>query len=133
MSSPILLPDATLLLCPENALMRELPISSQCETEEANLLKLLYGLQLKKTYISLKTKKKKVEAIVFPEVTYGCESLTLRKERNRIEAFEKLTRRKLLRVPWTDKRTNISILNEIKPGKSLVFQICKQSLTYFRQ
>ncbi|UYV61053.1 PMCA [Cordylochernes scorpioides] len=66
--------------------------------------------------ISFKTKKRIVETLVFLVVTYGCESWALRKEeRKRFEALEMWTWRKLLRVPCTDKRTNVSILNEFIP------------------
>jgi len=82
--------------------------------------------------ISRETKIRLVKALVFPTVTYGCESWTLRKEeRKKIEAFEMWVRRKMLRVPWTAKRTNASILEQIKPELSLEAVICRLKLTYF--
>ena len=67
--------------------------------------------------ISLPTKVCIVKAMVFPVVMYGCESWTIRKaERQRIDAFELWCWRRLLRVPWTARRSNQSILTEINPG-----------------
>ena len=73
-----------------------------------------------------------VKAIVFPVVMYGCESWTIRKaERRRIDAFELWCWRRLLRVPWTAKRSNQSILKEISPGCSLEGLMLKLKFQYF--
>ena len=70
--------------------------------------------------ITLPTKVRLVKAMVFPVVTYGSESWTVKKaERQRIDAFELWCWRRLLRVPWTARRSNQSILKEISPGCSL--------------
>ena len=75
---------------------------------------------LKSRDISLSTKVHLVKAMVFPVVMYGCESWTVKKaESRRIDAFEVWFWRRLLRVPWTARRSNQSILNEISPGISL--------------
>ena len=75
---------------------------------------------LKSKDITLLTKVCLVKAMVFPVVMYECESWTLKKvERRRIDAFELLCWRRLLRVPWTARRTNQSILKEISPEYSL--------------
>ena len=72
---------------------------------------------LKSRDITLPTKVRLVKAMVFPVVMYGCESWTIKKaERRRIDAFELWCWRRLLRVPWTAKRSNQSILKEISPG-----------------
>ena len=72
---------------------------------------------LKSRDITLSTKIRLVKAIVFPVVMYGCESWTVKKaERRRIDAFELWYWRRLLRVPWTERRSNQSILKEISPG-----------------
>ena len=69
---------------------------------------------------NLSTKVHLVKAMVFPVVTYGCESWTIKKaERQRIDAFELWCWRRLLRVPWTARRSNQSILKEISPDCSL--------------
>ena len=73
-----------------------------------------------------------VKAMVFPVVMYGCESWTVKKvERQRIDAFELWCWRRLLRVPWTAKRSNQSILNEISPGCSLEGLVLKLKFQYF--
>ena len=75
---------------------------------------------LKSRDITLPTKVRLVKAMVFPVVMYGCESWTMKKaEHRRIHAFELWCWRKLLRVPWTTTRSNLSILKEISPGCSL--------------
>ena len=75
---------------------------------------------LKSRDITLPAKVRRVKAMVFPVVMYGCESWTVKKaERRRIDAFELWCWRRLLRVPWTAKRSNQSILKEISPGISL--------------
>ena len=73
-----------------------------------------------------------LKAMVFPVVMYGCESWTINKaEHRRIDAFELWCWRRLLRVPWTAKRSNQSILKEISPGCSLIGLILKLKLQYF--
>ena len=73
-----------------------------------------------------------VKAMVFPVVTYICESWTIKKaECQRIDAFELWCWRRLLRVPWTARRSNQSILNEISPGCSLEGMMLKLKLHYF--
>ena len=73
-----------------------------------------------------------VKAMVFPVVMYGCESWTIKKaERRRIDAFELWCWRRLLRVPWTARRSNKSILKEISPGISLEGMMLKLKLQYF--
>ena len=87
---------------------------------------------LKSRDITLPTKVRLVKAMVFPVVMYGCESWSIKKaERRRIDAFEMWCWRRLLRVPWTARRSNQSILKEISPGCSLVGLILKLKLQYF--
>ena len=87
---------------------------------------------LKSRDITLSTKVRLVKAVVFPEVMYGCESWTMRKaEHQRIDAFELWCWRRLLRVPWTARRPNQSILKEISPGLSLEGLMLKLKLQYF--
>ena len=75
---------------------------------------------LKSRDITLPTKARLVKAMVFPVVMYGCESWTLKKgERQIIEAFELWCWRRLLRVPWTARKSNLSVLKEINPEYSL--------------
>ena len=82
--------------------------------------------------ITLPTKVRLVKAMVFPVVVYGCESWTVKKsERRRIDAFELWCWRRLLRVPWTARRSNQSVLKEISPGTSLEGMILKRKLQYF--
>ena len=82
--------------------------------------------------ITLPTKVCLVKAMVFPVVMYGCESWTVKKaECQRIDAFELWCWRRLLRVPWTPRRSNQSILNEISPGCSLEGLMLKLKLRYF--
>ena len=82
--------------------------------------------------ITLPTKVHLAKAMVFPVVVYGCESWTVKKpERRRIEAFEAWGWRKLLRVPWTARSSNQSILREISPGISLEGMMLKLKLQYF--
>ena len=82
--------------------------------------------------ITLLTKVHRVKAMVFPVVMYGCESWTVKKaERRRIDTFELWCWRRLLRVPWTARRSNQSILKEISPGISLEGIILKLKLQYF--
>ena len=87
---------------------------------------------LKSRDITLPTKIHLVKAMVFPVVMYGCESWTIKKaELRRIDAFELWCWRRLLRVPWTARRSNQSILNEISPGCSLEGLMLKLKLQYF--
>ena len=82
--------------------------------------------------ITLQTKVCLVKAMVFPVVMYGCESWTVKKaESQRIDAFELWCWRRLLRVPWTARRSNQSILKEISPGCSLEGLMLKLKLQYF--
>ena len=87
---------------------------------------------LKSRDITLPTKVRLVKVMVSPVVMYGCESLTKKKaERRRINAFELWCWGRLLRVPWTARRSNQSILNEISPGCSLEGLMLKLKLQYF--
>ena len=87
---------------------------------------------LKSKDITLPTKVRLVKAMVFPIVMYRCESWTIKKaERRRIDAFELWCWRRLLRVPWTARRSNQSILKEISPEYSLVGLMLKLKLQYF--
>ena len=87
---------------------------------------------LKSRDIMLPTKVRLVKAMVFPVVTYGCESWTVKKaECRRIDAFELWCWRRLLRVPWTARRSYQSILKEISPGCSLEGLMLKLKLQYF--
>ena len=89
------------------------------------------GSILKSRDITLPTKVRLVKAMVFPGVMYGCESWTIKKaERQRIDAFELWCWRTLLRVPWTARRSNQSILKQISPGCSLEGLILKLKLQY---
>ena len=87
---------------------------------------------LKSRDITLPTKVCLVKAIVFPVVMYGCESWTVKKdEHQRMYAFELWCGRRLLRVPWTARRSNESILKQISPGCSLQGMMLKMKLQYF--
>ena len=87
---------------------------------------------LKSRDITLSTKVCLVKAMVFPVVMYGCESWTIKKaECQRIDAFELWCWRRLLRVPWTARRSNQSILKEISPGCSMEGLMLKLKLQYF--
>ena len=87
---------------------------------------------IKSRDITLPTKVHLVETMVFPVVTYRCESWTIKKaERQRIDAFELWCWRRLLRVPWTARRSNQSILKEISPECSLEGLMLKLKLQYF--
>ena len=89
---------------------------------------------LKSRDITLPTKVHLVKAMVFPVVMYGCESWTVKKaERRRIDAFSLWCWRRLLRVSWTARRSNQSILKEISPGCSLEGMMLKLKLLYFGQ
>ena len=87
---------------------------------------------LKSRDITLPTKVRLVKAMVFPVVMYGCESWTVKKaERWRIDPFELWCWRRLLRVPWTARRSNQSLLKEISPGISLEAMMLKLKLQFF--
>ena len=87
---------------------------------------------LKSRDITLLTKVRLVKAMVFPVVMYGCENWTIKKaEHQRIDAFELWCWRRLLRVPWTARRSNQSILKEISPDYSLEGLMLKLKLQYF--
>ena len=87
---------------------------------------------LKSRDITLSTRVHVVKAMVFPVVMYGCESWAVKKaERRRIDAFELWCWRRLLRVPWTARRSNPSILKEISPGYSLVGLMLKLKIQSF--
>ena len=87
---------------------------------------------LKSRDITLPTKVHLVKAMVFPVVMYGCESWTVKKAKHRrIDAFELWCWRRLLRLPWTARRSNQSILKKISPGISLEGMMLKLKLQYF--
>ena len=87
---------------------------------------------LKSRDITLPTKVRLVKAMVFPVVMHGCKSWTIKKtEHRRIDAFEPWCWRRFLRVPWTARRSNQSILKEISPGCSLEGLMLKLKLQYF--
>ena len=87
---------------------------------------------LKSRDIAFSTKAHLVKAMVFPVVMYGCESWTVKKaERQRIDVFELWCSRRLMRVPWTARRFNQSILKETSPGCSLEGLMLKLKLQYF--
>ena len=90
------------------------------------------GSILKSKDIPLSTKVHLIKAMVFPVVMYRCESWTIKKvERRRIDAFELWCWRRLLRVPWTARKSSQSILKEISPGISLEGRMLKLKLQYF--
>ena len=87
---------------------------------------------LKSRNITLPTKVRLVKAMVFPVVLFDCESWTVKKaEHYRIDAFERWCWRRLLRVPWTARRSNQSVLKEISPGCLLEGLMLKLKLQYF--
>ena len=116
------------------------PKSLQMVTAAMKLRCLLLGRKvmtnlnsiLKSRDSTLPTKVRLVKAMVFPVVMYGCESWTVKKaERWKIDAFELWYWRRLLRVPWTARRSNQSLLKEISPGCSLEGLMLKLKLQYF--
>ena len=128
------------------------PKSLQMVTAAMKLRRLLLGRSvmiildniLKSRDITLPTKVHIIKAMIFPVVTYGCESWIIKEaEHQRIDAFEMWCWRRLLRVPWTAKRSNQSILKEINPGCSLEglmlklklqsFGILKEELTHLKR
>ena len=115
-------------------------ITAKCDCSHEIKRRLLLGRKvmthldsiLKSRDITLLTKVCLVKAMVFPVVMYGCESWTVKKaEHRRIDPFELWCWRRLLRVPWTARRSNQSILNEISPGISLEGMMLKLKLQYF--
>ena len=86
---------------------------------------------IKSRDITLPTKVRLVKALVFPVVVYGCESWKKKAERRRLDAFELWCWRRLLRVPWTARRSNQSILKAISPGISWEGMMLKLKLQYF--
>ena len=87
---------------------------------------------LKSRGITLLTKVHVVKAMVFPVVTYGCESWTIKKaEHQRIDAFELWCQRRLLKIPWTARKSNQSIIREINPEYSLEGLMLRLRLQYF--
>ena len=87
---------------------------------------------LKSRDVTLLTKVRIVKGMVFPVVTYGCENWTIKKaEHPRIDAFELWCWRRLLKVPWTARRSNKSILREVNPEYSLEGLMLKLKLQYF--
>ena len=87
---------------------------------------------IKSRDINLPTQVHVVKAMVFPVVMYGCESCTIKKaERRRIDAFELWCWRRLLRIPWTARKSNQSILKEVNPEYSLEGLMLKLKLQYF--
>ena len=89
-------------------------------------------IKIKSRDITLSTKVRLVKAMVFPAVMYGCESWTIKKSEHwRIDAFELWCWRRFLRVPWTARRSNQSILKEISPGCSLEGLMLKLKLQHF--
>ena len=108
--------------------------SNECKRHLLLGSKVMTNLEstLKSRDITLPTKVHLVKDMVFPVVMYGCESWTVKKaECRRIDAFELWCWRRLLRVPWTARRSNQSILTEISPGCSLEGLILKLKLQYF--
>ena len=115
-------------------------ISADGDCSHENKRRLLLGRKvmtnldsvLKSRDIALPTKVRLVKAMVFPAVMYGCERWTVKKaECRRIDAFELWCWRRLLRVPWTARRSSQSILKEISPGISLEGMMLKLKLQYF--
>ena len=112
----------------------------RCDCSHEIKRRLLFGRKvmtnldsiLKSRDITLPTKVRLVKAMVFPLVMYGCESWTVKKaEWQRIDAFELWCWRRLLRIPWTARRSNQSILKEVSPGYSLEGMMLKLKVQYF--
>ena len=116
-------------------LSSKITADGDCSHEiKRHLLKAITNLDsiLKRRDITLSTKVRLVKAMVFPVVMYGCESWTIKKaEHQGIDAFELRCWRRLLRVPWTARRSNQSILKEISPEYSLEGLMLKLKLQYF--
>ena len=114
--------------------LRRLLLGRKVMTNLDSILKVMTNLDsiLKSRDITFPTKVCLVKAMVFPVIMYGCESWTVKKaERQRIDAFELWCWRRLLRVPWTARKSNQSILKEISPGISLEGMMLKLKLQYF--
>ena len=110
--------------CPQDIIKRCLLLGRKVMTNPDSILK--------SRDITLPTNVRLVKAMVFPVVMYGCESWTIKKaECRRIDAFELWCWRRLLRVPWTARRSNQSILKEISPGCSLEGLMLRLKLQYF--
>ena len=111
---------------------RRLLLGRKVTTNIDSILKSRDKNKIKSRDITLPTKVHLVKTMVFPVVMYGCESWTIKKaEHQRIDAFELWCWRRLLRVPWTARRSNQSILKEISPGCSLEGLMLKLKLQYF--
>ena len=111
---------------------RRLLLGRKVTTNIDSILKSRDKNKIKSRDITLPTKVHLVKTMVFPLVMYGCESWTIKKaEHRRIDAFELWCWRRLLRVLWTARRSNQSILKEISPGCSLEGLILKLKLQYF--
>ena len=109
-------------------------VTAAMKIKDTYSLKVMTNLDsvLKSRDITLPTKVHLVKAMVFPVVIYGCENWTVKKaEHRRIDAFELWYWRRLLRVPWTARRSNQSILKEVSPGCSLEGLMLKLKLQYF--
>ena len=121
MSTESVMPSNHLILClfPFSSCLQSFPAMTNLD-----------GI-LKSRDITLLTKVHIVKAMVFPVVMYRCESWTIKKAEHRIDAFELSCWRRLLRVPWTAKRSNQSILKEINPEYSLEGLMMKLRLQYF--
>ena len=117
-------------LKPWDSSHRSRPCHQVCKTLLRSFLSFDNTFYFNLWQITLPTKVRLVKAMVFPVVMYGCESWTV-SERRRIDAFELWCWRRLLRVPWTERRSNQSILKEISPGCSLEGMILKLKLQYF--
>ena len=118
---------------PKKKASHEIIIAQYVKWIKLNGRKVMTNLDslLKSRDITLPTKVRLVKAMVFPVVVYGCESWTVKKaESRRIDAFELWCWRRLLRVPWTARRSNQSILKEINPGCSLERLMLKLKLQY---
>ena len=121
------------IFCPCNILLGDLETKKvQISNKVGNLLQLNLDSIFKSRDITLPTKVHLVKAMVFPVVMYGCESWTVKKaEHRRIDAFELWCWRRLLRVPWTARWSNQSLLKEISPGCTLEGLMLKLKLQYF--
>ena len=111
---------------------RHLILGRKVMTNLDSMFVCLLDSMLKSRNITLPTKVRLVKAMVFPVVIYGCESWTMKKtEHRRIDSFELWCWRRLLRIPWTARRSNQSILKETSPGCSLEGLMLKLKLQYF--
>ena len=116
---------------PESLQMVTVAMKLRCLLLERKVITTLDSI-LKSRDFSLSTKVRLVKAMVFPVVMYGCERCTIKKtDHQRVDAFELWCWRRLLRVPWTARRSNQSILKEISPGCLLEGSMLKLKLQYF--